>query len=223
VLRLAVSRWALPGTAGGSAVCSGLFRLVADVPGLIVWPIQWLAGARCPTLQSTGRHPASRVPPVISNVGHHGSFAMFSLLRSFRSKSKCEHVCVKSRRRLQGNALLFAQHRGLALKNAALVRAGSLRLACAGQRPLGITRSFGFCMSVVGASRRSAAPGGQAVGAAGYGSSRLSLCRGAVVIGGRRSRPYRLASPVARQRAMPNPSINRTCPGKPGHAGYLKR
>jgi hypothetical protein len=23
--------------------------------------------------------------------------------------------------------------------------------------------------------------------------------------------------------AMPNPSINRTCPGKPGHAGYLKR
>jgi hypothetical protein len=24
-------------------------------------------------------------------------------------------------------------------------------------------------------------------------------------------------------RAMPNPSINRTCPGKPGHAGYLKR
>ena len=23
--------------------------------------------------------------------------------------------------------------------------------------------------------------------------------------------------------ALPNPSINRTCPGKPGHAGYLKR
>ena len=25
------------------------------------------------------------------------------------------------------------------------------------------------------------------------------------------------------QSAMPNHSINRTCPGKPGHAGYLKR
>jgi hypothetical protein len=25
------------------------------------------------------------------------------------------------------------------------------------------------------------------------------------------------------QSALPNPSINRTCPGKPGHAGYLKR
>jgi len=24
-------------------------------------------------------------------------------------------------------------------------------------------------------------------------------------------------------RMTPNPSINRTCPGKPGHAGYLKR
>lgn len=25
------------------------------------------------------------------------------------------------------------------------------------------------------------------------------------------------------QSALPNPSINRTCPGKPGHAGYLQR
>ena len=28
---------------------------------------------------------------------------------------------------------------------------------------------------------------------------------------------------VGAERAPPNPSINRTCPGKPGHAGYLQR
>jgi hypothetical protein len=28
---------------------------------------------------------------------------------------------------------------------------------------------------------------------------------------------------AVRLREMPNPSINRTCPGKPGPAGYLKR
>jgi len=29
--------------------------------------------------------------------------------------------------------------------------------------------------------------------------------------------------PEQAKRMTPNPSINRTCPGKPGHAGYLKR
>jgi hypothetical protein len=32
-----------------------------------------------------------------------------------------------------------------------------------------------------------------------------------------------LGCPVPHSSASPNYSINRTCPGKPGHAGYLKR
>jgi hypothetical protein len=76
---------------------------------------------------------------------------------------------------------------------------------------------------VVGASRRSAAPGSQFVGAAEYGSFYVSLCRQAGAIGSRWSRPYRLAPSVARHPAMPNPSIERTCPGKPGQASHVKR
>jgi hypothetical protein len=77
---------------------------------------------------------------------------------------------------------------------------------------------------VVGASRHSAAPGGQSVGAAEYGCSFPSLracrwCRGGKVEGGF----FVFTSSGPCQRVMPNPSINRTCPGKPGHAGYLKR
>src|SRR5687768_16385805 len=61
------------------------------------------------------------------------------------------------------------------------------------------------------------------VGAAGYGSSELSLRREAVAMGGRRSRAYRPGSPEARHRATPNPSIERTSPGRPGLASHVKR
>jgi hypothetical protein len=84
-------------------------------------------------------------------------------------------------------------------------------------------RTGGQCQFVVGASRRSAAPGGQAVGAAGYGSSAFSSCREARTIGNRRSTVYRLQSSGAGQRARPNPSIERTSPGKPGLASHVKR
>jgi hypothetical protein len=62
----------------------------------------------------------------------------------------------------------------------------------------------------------------QLVGAADYGSFFSAFAgRLAVMISKSSSRVS--GSKVACLRAMPNPSINRTCPGKPGHAGYLKR
>ena len=64
--------------------------------------------------------------------------------------------------------------------------------------------------SVVGASRRSAAPGSQLVGAAEYGSSFLSLRShgrsGGKVVGGF----FMFAGSGPCQRLMPNPSIERT-------------
>jgi hypothetical protein len=77
--------------------------------------------------------------------------------------------------------------------------------------------------SVVGASRRSAAPGGQSVGAAAYGGSFLSLRACSAVVVAKSRGVFTFAGSGPCQRVMPNPSINRTCPGKPGHAGYLKR
>src|ERR1041384_4381549 len=76
---------------------------------------------------------------------------------------------------------------------------------------------------VVGASRRSAAPGSQLWALPGT-AALLSRFFG---------KPLRLAPgvpglivlPVLRLAtgAMPNPSIERTCPGKPGHASHVKR
>jgi len=67
------------------------------------------------------------------------------------------------------------------------------------------------------ASRRSARPGCSSRAATSFargggfasfssGATQRTMCAGSVPLG-----------------ALPNPSINRTCPGKPGHAGYLKR
>jgi hypothetical protein len=85
-------------------------------------------------------------------------------------------------------------------------------------------RTSGQCQFVVGAPRRSAAPGGQSVGAAGYGSSVFSFCHEAFAIGTRRSRSYRLALPGAGHRARPNPSIERTLSGlRPPSASHVKR
>jgi hypothetical protein len=76
---------------------------------------------------------------------------------------------------------------------------------------------------VVGAPRRSAAPGSQFVGAAGYGSSEFCLVvRSAPLAAGD---PGFIVQPVLRLAipAMPNPSMERTRPGKPGRASHVKR
>ena len=56
-----------------------------------------------------------------------------------------------------------------------------------------------------GSAATSFAPGG-GLGSFSSGATRRTMRAGSVPPG-----------------ALPNPSINRTCPGKPGHAGYLKR
>jgi hypothetical protein len=76
---------------------------------------------------------------------------------------------------------------------------------------------------VVGASRRSAAPGSQFGGAAGYGSAGVARLRRPELRSTMLSRVSRQASSVAFVGAMPNPSIERTRPGKPGRASHVKR
>ena len=63
---------------------------------------------------------------------------------------------------------------------------------------------------------------GQSVGAAEDGSSFLSL---RALLASLVAEPGFLSSSSTGpcQRALPNPSIERTCPGKPGHASHLKR
>jgi hypothetical protein len=122
----------------------------------------------------------------------------------------------------ESNAPRLAAHRGVAPKLAAHAQAGSLRVVSAVHRNLAITRPFGFCKFVVGASRHSAAPGSQSVesrrhrrralGRRWYASAK-SLASTAVP-----SWPHRALS-----RVMPNPSIERTLPGKPVSASHVKR
>jgi hypothetical protein len=80
--------------------------------------------------------------------------------------------------------------------------------------------SFGqvtACSESMQALRRSAKPNTRSRAA-------TSFARGGgfgVFAGGVTQRTMRAG--CVPQSAMPNHSINRTCPGKPGHAGYLKR
>ena len=148
-----------------------------------------------------------------------------STARQYPQRSTAGLLGLATRHPFRGNAPLHARHGGFALRNASYGQAGSLRLAGAFSRTRRPTRSSEVCMSVVGASRRSAAPGVQFIGAAGYyGSSGLVLCHGVGAVGGRSPRPYRSESSVARHRAMPNPSIERTSQGlRPCAASHLKR
>ncbi len=109
----------------------------------------------------------------MSNVGHHGRFEMFSLPLSLRSSPSLHMVASRfgvapsvapaKSLPVESGAQLLSSHRGVASKMAASAQAGSLRVASAVHRISAITRSFGFRMSVAGASRRSATPGSQSV------------------------------------------------------------
>jgi len=72
----------------------------------------------------------------------------------------------------------------------------------------------GCCLAssqgVVGASRRSAAPGGQSVSAAEYGGSFLSLRASGAVAVAKSGGVFAFAGSGPCQRVMPNPSIERT-------------
>jgi hypothetical protein len=76
---------------------------------------------------------------------------------------------------------------------------------------------------VVGASRHSAAPGSQYWSAAEYGSAGVARLSRPELRSTMLSRVLRQASSVACGSVMPNPSIERTRPGKPGRASHVKR
>jgi hypothetical protein len=76
---------------------------------------------------------------------------------------------------------------------------------------------------VVGASRRSAAPGSQYWSAARDGSAGVARLQRPELRSAMLSRVSRQASSVAFGSVMPNPSIERTRPGKPGRASHVKR
>ena len=69
---------------------------------------------------------------------------------------------------------------------------------------------------VVGAPRRSAAPGSQSVGAAGYGSIVRTCCYSSPMLS--KGRPHVLQRKTSCPRARPNPSIERTRTGRPRYA-----
>jgi hypothetical protein len=166
------------------------------------------------------------------NVGHHGKFEMLSLPLSLRPSLSLHVVASRFGAALpvapakcvpfENSAPLLAPHRGVASKMAASAPAGSLRMASAVHRTLAITRSFGFCMSVVGASRHSAAPGSQSVESRRH-RRRAPCQRWYAPADPGRSAPCRLGH-RAWPRAMPNPSIERTSQGlRPCAASHVKR
>jgi hypothetical protein len=168
----------------------------------------------------------------MSNVGHHGKFKMFSLPLSLRP-SLSLHVAASRFStapsfapakyvQFESTTPRLAAHRGVAPKMAAPAQPGSLRVAGAVHRTRAITRSFGFCKSVVGASRRSAAPGSQSVESRRH-RRRAPCQRWYAAANPGRSAPCRLGH-RARSRAMPNPSIERTSQGlRPCAASHVKR
>jgi hypothetical protein len=104
-----------------------------------------------------------------------------------------------------------------------------LRSACCGSRPLRkrssrVSPSVGRRFQVVvGASRRSAAPGSQYWSAAKDGSAGLARLRRPELRSTMLSRASRQASSVAFTGATPNPSMERTLSGKPVSASHVKR
>ena len=167
--------------------------------------------------------------PVISNVRH----------RRSRMRSLASHREVSTRRRCcfaRGTkAVLPRAVRPLAASAPLLVREALAGPASSHAMPpvgkLGCLSSLQFWpakgrefkpfssvrRSCSSASRWSARPGCS-------GSAATSFARGGgfgLLAGVTTQRTMRAGSVLLG--ALPNHSINRTCPGKPGHAGYLKR
>jgi hypothetical protein len=154
---------------------------------------------------------------------------MLSRFHSLRSASNEMHLLSASSAESTKYFARVSRHHRSAARNGAhsLLRFTTCSHVAGSFHP-SVCRAGGGCGSasnqvVVGASRRSAAPGGQSIGAAGYGCSSLSLRASTVVVVAKSGGFFVFTGSGPCQRVMPNPSINRTCPGKPGHAVYLKR
>ena len=190
-----------------------------------------------PTRQSTGIATA-RVAvcrnPVIGNVRPHVKVAVLSVLHRLRSASNAMQSRLPASLHF-GEPFKHPARLSPALSSNAkagrfLQGQGSFHPSgCEAVEPGGFLRSQSvvgasrrlMSQFVVGASRRSAAPGSQFVGAAGYGRCLSFGCYAAAVQSRVKFRAS--SSKSACRSARPNPSIERTRPGKPGRASHVKR
>ena len=168
----------------------------------------------------------------MSNVGHHESAEVFSLPLSLRSHPYLEPVAATAPESVAfaapsplasttGNEEpLQCKQQGIWQGKAAFSHATANQTRVPSGRKRRQCPEGQESQSMVGASRRLES---QVVGAAEYGSLGPALLPSTVAVGSKRSRLYRLAPTGAAQSVMPNPSIERTCPGKPGHASHVKR
>ena len=195
--------------------------------------------AHCLTLQSRGRAPASRVTPLISNVRHRGS-RMHSLAGHREVSTRCECRFARGIKAVLPRAVRPSAASAPLLVREALVSRTSSSAVSSVSKPCLFKASmapvpgggllcnfwptkgrevnaFASVQLSPWASRRSARPGCSSRAA-------TSFARGGgfgLFASGATQRTMRAGSvPLG---ALPNHSINRTCPGKPGHAGYLKR
>jgi hypothetical protein len=122
---------------------------------------------------------------------------------------------------------LAARNQALASRVPQVLGAFGVRSACCGSRPLRlrsgrVSRSTGRrFQAMVGASRRL---NSQQLSAAMEGSARSArVARSKKDSAEENTGPSRLARSVAAPSVTPNPSIERTRPGKPGRASHVKR
>ena len=189
------------------------------------------------TRQSTGRAPASRGTPVISNVGHHGRFVVHSLrsalnqMHSFCAASFHSGKSTKCLARLPVLVTWFRESfAGSFFSLSALGLSCSLRLVAfavvAASHLVGSLLALRAAVLHLVASPLvlSFSPACllRSPSASCQPKSRLSLGR-LYQVACYRLRWHTSATVVPCLRVLPNPSIERTCPGKPGQASHLKR
>jgi hypothetical protein len=169
---------------------------------------------RCPTLPSRGRAPASRVTPLMSNVRRRENRMPASAIKVLSSNRRIRRHVFGTRGRLvwssarltapdangspgrakSTNCASFKAGRSNSLFSGSLVFEGSL--------PLDSVKGH---FSLAGSHAQRSLPFGR--------KKRLAA-----------GRPERIrVQAQAVHRAPPNPSIELTCPGKPGHAAHVKR
>ena len=162
------------------------------------------------TLPSRGTSKSYRSwPPLMSNVRPHVGVAMLVSLHSLRcaplslrSAPSCSLPLSALRFFVCRHSVWAAPRRRLATVHA---QSESARLSSASR-----ASKMALSQSVVGAPRRSAAPGIQSVGAAEYGSSQHVFHCYPVVMASRFI-AVTFAHKVARRCVRPNHSIERTC------------
>jgi hypothetical protein len=145
------------------------------------------------------------------------SVAMFVIPLSLRSLLLCRWLLVPLRRLQQSGLCLRFASSGVCSFQAALV----LPLHCEAQGVASVSAGAGRAarQCVVQSKNAPRRP----VSRRRLAGSYLSAFAGRLAVMGSTFSVGVSGHKVARQRAMPNPSIERTCPGKPGHASHLKR